>query len=234
MIDLERLKSNEFREQCGFLGLGTIETALNIMAQQPEVEIARRSLTSDDFPKIEEFIIALLAENFDSEYQFSYEFTLVALAIILTEYESSIAEKYLTDLAELKISNLPYSSRIARKLEEMRDELSSTKNKVRIKWNDAIFLPVNELHHVVKNTTDCFRENFIVIAAEVNGNQITLVADDFCEYTFDKNLFKDTPKAKVNFAKPYLTDYGQTLGFGQFGTWEVAVDDLIKDLLAET
>ena len=118
---------------------------------------------------------------------------------------------------------MPFFIRIGNHLAKLRNILSPVKNKVRLKHPNAIFLPINELDELIKES-----DKKLAIAAEMYNDKITLVLNDYSELNIQKSDLAPKPVhdrifTPVDFSKPYLTDWGQTLGFGNFGDYEIDI-----------
>jgi len=233
MIDLEKLKSDEFGMVA--YGMGTYQAMQRYLTYTPEVEMYRRSLEDEDFPKIEKFIDQLLENHYDKNFSFPYEHTLIALSIILAEYENSFTAEFFSEIEFLYNSggnrSLIFFTWIGNRLSQWKDELSSLKNKVRLQHPKAIFLPLNELKIIDKDSVSSDGCP-LIMAAEISDDATTINLIDMNLQTYNIPLseFKPNPTTPIiDFTKPYLTDHGQTLGFGIFGTYETAIDSLLAN-----
>jgi hypothetical protein len=221
MIDLAYFKSDKFLEESGIVVCGTYDGVLFLISRLDIVETYKRCLSSENSSKIEVFIEDLIKEHYNPEFHFPYEHTLIALAAILAEHETKVSEKFFNEVEQIHKKggdrSLPYFIRAAVKLSKLRDELSSLKNKVRLAYPDAIFLPLLEL-----------KESANIIAANLEKDQIVLISRELAATPIKLSAFKSNPVcSEIDFTTCYLTDFGQTIGFGPFGTYEAAIDALI-------
>jgi len=229
MIDLEVLATEDFRY--GPLGAASnTETLISLVAQTKEVETARRTVEKEDFKKIEDFAESLLKEHYHKAVHFDYDITLVALAIILVESDGDFPEKFLAELENLynqkKAPELFWSRKVAANLVKLKKNLEKIKIKVRRHFSDAIFLPIDELGLVFDppaRLAGTKVETRLIIAVAPKDNLLNIVDHKGKVVELSKEtVLSEKPDAIFN--KPYLTDYGQTLGFGGYNECEFQAD----------
>ena len=227
MINLKKLSDEEFIFSTGASFCATWEATYNCLCLTSEIETCRRALEDNDFPQIESFIEKLIHDYYIPDHHFSHETTLVSLAIILAEYETIVSAKFFTEVEALHarggVQGMPIFIRVGNYLAKLRDKLSPLKNKIRLKHSKAVFLPINELDEMFKETIN----KKLAIAAEVYEKHVTLVMHDHSEIDIQKSDL-DHPSRKVDFSRPYLTDWGQTLGFGNFGDYEIDITRFVN------
>lgn len=230
MIDLDILATEDFRYS-PLLQAKNTETIINLVAQTREVETARRSLVEDDYEKIEDFAEMLIKKHLKDGEHFDYDITLAALAIILIEYDEEFPEKFLAELAGLydakKAEELFWSRRVASQLLKLKKRLSSkVKNKVRKHFPDALFLPVDELGLIFDPPPHLAKlkiEQQLIIAVSLGDRMLNIIDHDGKVFELPEEAVLVSNKGAALHA-PYLTDYGQTLGFGSYGDLEVEAD----------
>jgi len=229
MIDLEVLATEDFRYSP--LHAKNTETVINLVAQTKEVEIARRSLVPEDYEKIETFGEGLIKKHLKEGVHFDYDITLAALAIILVEYDDEFPEKFLAELGGLydakKANELFWSRRVASQLLKLKKKLSSKiKAKVRKHFPDALFLPVDELGLIFDPPPHLAKlkiEQQLIVAVSLGDKMINVIDHEGKVFELPEEAILVSHKDAALHA-PYITDYGQTLGFGNYGDFEMEAD----------
>lgn len=109
----ERLTSDEFASSTGFIS--TPEALRRFLLRSQEVRDIRESLRQGSITEeaIREFVSSLM-KGFRVGSRFEHETVLAALAVALERRATDFAEEFLTDLAKLKLAEMPLSIRIAR------------------------------------------------------------------------------------------------------------------------
>ena len=109
--------------------ISTAGALYTFLRQRSEVIDLRRAISNNEVTPedITEFVQGLL-KSFRPSEKFADEITLAAIAVTIRNVPRLFAEKYLRDLAELKISELPLAPRVARLcLANRRDNVISNK-----------------------------------------------------------------------------------------------------------
>lgn len=229
MIDLDVLATEDFRYSP--LTCKNAEAIIGCIASTEAVETFRRTLHSDDYKEIETFGEDLIKKHHKDGVHFDYDITLAALAIILVESDDEFPEKFLAELAGLyeakKAPELFWSRKVAAKLLSLKKRLSDkVKAKVRKHFPDAIFLPVDEMGLIFDPPPHLAKAKVLqqlIIAVSVKEGMVKVIDHDGQVFDLPEEAILASHK-DADITKPYLTDYGQTLGFGKYGECELEGD----------
>lgn len=237
MIDLGVFTTEDFRY--GPLSSTKVEGIINLVSGTKEVETARRAkLTEKDFDHIEKFGEDLVKKHLKEGVHFDYDITLAALAIILVEFEGKFPENFLAELAKLYASKdapeLFWSRKVAKYLLDAKKTADKVKEKVKKHFPDAVFLPVEELGFIFNPPPHMKKlaiETQLIIAIARKDNSFMLVDHEGTVLELPEEAIT-TSKPEADLENPYLTDYGQTLGFGSYGDLELENEFVITQAKA--
>jgi hypothetical protein len=132
---LDVLKSEEFEVQVGH-SLPTAAMRSRLM-RLPQVRralaaVAGQVISEKDLRRF----VATLVRSLRPGQRFPYDIALAALAVILERQPTDFADEYLSDLARLKLIEMPVSIRVARECSKHRAQ-SVARNQIKEAHYDA-------------------------------------------------------------------------------------------------
>ena len=127
---LEKLTSEEFISPIAYIGTPT--ALYRVLRRSPDVLALEQALLTGELSldNIKDFASSLANEIKKGE-SFKYDITLAAIGVVLEQNPSDFAEEYLSDLAKLKLLEIPMSIRVARECLKNRVNLAKTTVMVR-------------------------------------------------------------------------------------------------------
>jgi hypothetical protein len=119
---LERLLSDEFQATLG--GLSTPSAIRRLLARTPEVHELQQALQEEAITEdaIESFVAALL-KDLRPGSRFAHDLVLAAIAVALENRQTAFADRYLQDLANLRLAEMSSSIRVADEVIQHRKAL---------------------------------------------------------------------------------------------------------------
>lgn len=125
---LDQIKSPEFFARVGF-DLPA-EAMRFVLLATPEFELFQKELKAGSATDADlESYVGDLMTTFRRAEKFKYETTLAFLSVALEHISTSFAQRFISDLSKLHVSEMPLSPRVARVCMQYRSKLPATQKK---------------------------------------------------------------------------------------------------------